>query len=526
MKKTVKINLSVIVFNLDEDAYQELKNYLDSIISRFRDMEEGNEIIADIESRIAEIFQTKINEKKQVITIRDVNDVIAIMGRPEDFYDSETMEGEPSTGKEEYSWKRHRRLYRDPDNAILGGVAAGLAAYFGIEAWIIRLLLVILTFPLQVILIVYIILWIVVPKAETAAQKLEMRGEKVTVSNIEKTIKEEYESVKENVKRVKQSKEYKKTRNVLDEIFHALGQIILVVLKLILFIIGIGLIIAGITAIMGLTSVFFFRHALFPLDIWPPVHVYPLAEMFNFLSSPETITLFSFALFMAIFIPVIALIYGGIKLIFRFKANDKVIGLTGLVLWLLSVIFLVTIPLYEGSDFATTGLRSESNYLDPFNSDTLRLCMNNEPGIEGFREEWYDEDNDEWHIISDENKMYGKVDLDIESSGNEQFEVIVKKSSKGRSRVRAIENAENTTYRYIQDDGTLILDPYFSLSKVFKWRSPETEVVMKIPEGKYIYLDKNTKYFLDDIEDMPHSRIHEAAGKTLQLKDGEIMISD
>jgi len=526
MKKTIKINLSGIVFNLDEDAYQELKNYLDSISSRFRDMEEGNEIISDIESRIAEIFQTKVNEKKQVITIKDVNDVIAIMGRPEDFYDAETMEAEPSAGREEYSRKRQRKLYRDPDNAILGGVAAGLAAYFGIEPWIIRLLLVILTFPIQVIPIIYIILWIVVPKAETAAQKLEMRGEKVTVSNIEKTIKEEYEGVKENVKRVKQSKEYKKTRNVLDEIFHVLGQIILVFFKIILFIIGIAFIIAGITAIMGLTSVFFFRHALFPIDFWPPVHLYPLGEMFSFLSDPGAITLFSFTLFMAIAIPVIALIYGGIKLIFKFKANDKAIGLTGLVLWLLSVIFLVTMLVYEGSNYATTGQKSEGEFLTPFDSDTLSLYMHNDPDIKGFRKEWYDEDEDAWHVISDESKIYGKIDLDIELSDDEQFEVVVKKMSQGRTRISAMVNTENTSYRYTQNGATLILDPYFSLSKAIKWRSPATEVVLKVPEGKYVHLDKNTKYFLDDVEGIPYSKVHQTAGKTLQVKNGEITISD
>lgn len=526
MKKTVKINLSGIVFNLDEDAYQELKSYLDSIISRFRDMEEGNEIISDIESRIAEIFQTKVSDKKQVITLDDVNEVIAIMGRPEDFYDAETMEPDTTLGKEDYSRKRHRKLYRDPDNAILGGVAAGLAAYFGIEAWIIRLLLVILTFPIQVIPIIYIILWIVVPKAETAAQKLEMRGEKVTVSNIEKTVKEEYDTVKENMKRVQHSKEYKRTKSVFAEIFHVLGQIILVFLKIILIIIGISFIIAGIAAIMGLTSVFFFRHALFPVDIWPPIHIYPLGDMFHFLSDPGAITLFSFALFMTIAIPIIALIYGGIKLIFRFKANDRAIGLTGLVLWLLSVIFLITLFVYEGSNFATSGQRSEGEYLEPFDSDTLRLSMHNDPGIKGFREEWYDEDDDEWYIISDETKIYGKIDLDIEFSDDKQFEVIVKKRSQGRSRISAIVNAENTSYRFTQDGATLILDPYFSLSKVYKWRSPETEILLRVPEGKYICLDNNTKYFLDDIEALPASQVQNAAGKTLIMKEGDISISD
>ncbi len=200
MKTTVKINLSGQIFNLDDDAYQALKNYLDAISQRFRDTEEGAEIISDIESRIAELFQTKINDKKEVITIEDVNDIIAIMGQPEDFLEEDGMDG--ASGGSYSKGKKSKKYYRDMDNAIAGGVCSGLGAYFGIENWLMRLLWVIFFFATGggVLLILYIVLWIAVPKAVTAAEKLEMRGEKVTVSNIEKTVKEEYETVKENVK--------------------------------------------------------------------------------------------------------------------------------------------------------------------------------------------------------------------------------------------------------------------------------------------------------------------------------------
>ena len=107
MKTTVKINLSGQIFNLDDDAYQVLKNYLDAISKRFRDMEEGAEIIADVEARIAELFQSKINEKKEVITIEDVNDVIAIMGQPEDYLD-----GEEEAGTAYRNGRKSKKYYR------------------------------------------------------------------------------------------------------------------------------------------------------------------------------------------------------------------------------------------------------------------------------------------------------------------------------------------------------------------------------------------------------------------------------
>ena len=200
MKTTIKINLSGQIFTLDEDAYQVLKDYLDSISKRFRDTEEGIEIIGDIESRIAELFQEKISEKKQVITIEDVRNIISIMGTPEDILDEDEA-AEEEQSRRSANGKKTRKLYRDPDNMAIGGVCSGLGAYFGIENWLMRLLWVILFFATGggLIFILYIVLWIAVPKAMTVAEKLEMRGEKVTVSNIEKTIKEEYETVKENV---------------------------------------------------------------------------------------------------------------------------------------------------------------------------------------------------------------------------------------------------------------------------------------------------------------------------------------
>jgi phage shock protein PspC (stress-responsive transcriptional regulator) len=481
-------------------------------------MKEGNEIISDIEARIAEIFQSKVSEKKEVITIEDIREVISIMGKPEDFYEAEDEDFDDSSSKKtDYSRKENRKLYRDPENAILGGVAAGLAAYFGIEAWIVRLLLVILTFPLQVIPIIYIVLWIVLPKAITSAQRLEMRGEKVTVSNIEKSVKEEYESVKENVKRVSQSKEFEKTRNVFGEIFHVMGQILLFIVKFILIVIGIAFVIAGITALIGIGSLVFFRYNLFAPDVWPIIHGLPFTTFFHGLSDPGTFTLFGFALFLVIAIPIVAIIYGGIKLVFRFKANDKTVGLAGLVLWLLSLICIATIIAYEGTDSKASGQTTESDYLAPFSSDTLMVYMQKDPGIENFQYDWYYTDNEDWHTISDAEKTYGKIKIDVTFTDEKKFEIITEKISYGNFKIAGIINAENIIYRFTQDGNKLILDPYFSLKKIHPWNSPETEINIRVPEGKYIYLDETTQYFLDDIEGFDAEDSKAAAGKVLPV---------
>ena len=199
MKKAIKINLSGIIFHIDEDAYEKLKHYLDTISSYFSDKQESSEIIGDIEARIAELFQERVTQENQVIDLELVNEVINIMGNPEDIADSsEENVGGSSSFHETY--ERSRRFYRDPENSVIGGVCGGLGAYFGIDPLIFRLLFVIFFFAGGASILVYLILWIAIPKAETAAQKLQMHGERVNVSNIEKKVREEYDSVKDNVK--------------------------------------------------------------------------------------------------------------------------------------------------------------------------------------------------------------------------------------------------------------------------------------------------------------------------------------
>jgi len=200
MKKPLTINLSGMVFHIDNDAYEKLKIYLDSIENHFANEEERREILADIETRIAEIFQGKINDNKQIITEKDVDEVIEIMGDPEEFGDvANGKEGGSKKGK--YTTSGYRRLYRDTENRILGGVCSGMGAYFRIDPLILRILFVIAFLGFLSGLLIYIILWIVIPEAKTTAQKLEMKGEPVTISSIGKAVKEEFENVKKNIKK-------------------------------------------------------------------------------------------------------------------------------------------------------------------------------------------------------------------------------------------------------------------------------------------------------------------------------------
>ena len=195
MKITVSINLGGYSFNIDEDAYTELKRYLKNLELHFAGEESSSEILSDIETRMAELFRLKLTAFKHVITIEDVRDVIAVLGEPEDISDNEG----PTT-KEKFSSPGAHRMYRDPDHRIIGGVCAGMGAYWDIEPWIIRIIFFALALGGGLGILIYLILYIVLPEAKTTAQKIEMKGDPVNIHNIKESVKNEFNNVRKNMK--------------------------------------------------------------------------------------------------------------------------------------------------------------------------------------------------------------------------------------------------------------------------------------------------------------------------------------
>ncbi|MBE0677828.1 MAG: PspC domain-containing protein [Bacteroidales bacterium] len=192
MKVTVNVNLGGYPFNVDEDAYERLRQYMKSLEKEFSGESSASEIMTDIEGRIAELFKMRLNSYKQVITMRDVEEVMAILGSPEVISGSGTTEEPPP--------RSQRRMYRDPDRRVFGGVCAGISAYLNWDPLIMRIIFAVLILPGGFGLGLYLILWIVLPEAKTTAQKLEMRGDPVTIENIKDSVKEEFETVKKKMK--------------------------------------------------------------------------------------------------------------------------------------------------------------------------------------------------------------------------------------------------------------------------------------------------------------------------------------
>jgi len=195
MKKTLNINIKGIIFYLDEDAYTKLNAYLEEIKTHFRNKKGQEEIINDIENRIVELFQQKLNDKKQVIVIADVEEIIGIMGHPVDFDEDSEEELTSQLNRQ----KGKKRLFRNIDDRMLGGVCSGLGSYFNIDATVVRIIFLLALFIGGSSILVYLVLWIVIPPARTVSDRLEMQGDPVTISNIEKAFKEEMNEIKDKL---------------------------------------------------------------------------------------------------------------------------------------------------------------------------------------------------------------------------------------------------------------------------------------------------------------------------------------
>ncbi len=536
MKKAIKINLSGIIFHIDDDAYEKLKTYLDTIGRHFSNKQESKEIIDDIESRIAELFQERISEENQVITLEIVDEVIDIMGNPEEIADS----GEESNGKSTFheSYTANKRLYRDPENSVIGGVCGGLAAYFSIDPVIFRLLFVIFFFAGGASILVYIILWIVLPKAETAAQKLEMRGEKVNVSNLEKKIREEYDTVKENVKEgvskakesvskakesVSRSREnisrprdpgtYKRPERHSSDFFDVLGKVILLFVKVILIIIGTSLVIAGIGLLIGLITLPFVGIHVFPFESYN----FSLGDLLIPFTDPVSVTLLVIAITLLILIPIAAMIYGLVKLIFNLKTRNRGLNIGAMTLWIVSLFLIIGIVAIESSHYSDSGRDSFSQELYP-GSDTLFITVN-ESQVDYLDDESIIDLDSRWYLLEDAEAFYGRIFLDIEKARGDDFMIEIEKESKGRTWERANENATNIDYSFRTRENSLVLDPYFSVDLENKWRFPRVKATVRVPEGKVVVLERETRDILEGVRNVDHLSDWNMAGKSWKMTE-------
>lgn len=242
MKKTVTINLAKTVYNIDEDAYIQLQEYFEKLKSHFQHLKDAEEILEDIESRVAELFNERLRYGMQVIGIKDVEEIIGIMGNPTDFEEA-SSENEQMNTEESFvdsnsnatsNDKKKKRLYRDTETGYIGGVCSGLSQYADIDIVYVRLIFILMLF-IKIGFPIYIIGWLIIPRAKTTAQKLEMQGIEPTIDNIKQHIQENLEKLADKTEKELKSE---RTKNFIQQVGESVVNLIQTAAKVLMALIG------------------------------------------------------------------------------------------------------------------------------------------------------------------------------------------------------------------------------------------------------------------------------------------------
>ena len=502
MKKTFTINIRGIIFHIDEDAFDKLSNYLNSIKSCFNNSEGKDEIISDIEARIAEMLQAKISDNKQVITIEDISEIIAVMGEPEQI----GAENGAQTKSNYSSTETRKRLYRDPENKVLGGVCGGIGAYFNIDPIWIRVAFVVISFFGGSGLLLYIILWVIIPQAITTKERLEMRGEPINISNIEKSIREEIDGLKNRLNNLKDEAKSTYSRNVRNyhprtavekilDFFLTIGRYFV---RTIAVIIGIVFIMVGIFLVIGLITSFIKTNDVIWISTMGISNFSIPVFLKLFIVSPSQITLALIGLGLFIGIPLIMLVYNGIKMIFGYRSKRRFIGISSFTLWFGGLILCLIVSLSILSSFSHKLVVPKKTELVQPKNNLLKVYMNKKTLIDSISDEETKFNIGQWNFISSNGKnfRFGLPELRIVSSENENYQFLVYYSSKGSTNEEAKEHINKIEYKFSQNDTSLILDPYYLLSGNEKWRNQNIKIVIKVPHWKVIYLSPETSSIL------------------------------
>jgi phage shock protein PspC (stress-responsive transcriptional regulator) len=524
MKKTLTVNISGVVFHIDEDAYNVLHDYLQSIKKHFAREEGGDEIVSDIEARIAEMLRERIGDERQVITIDDIEEVIRVIGMPEEF--GEAFTGETGAQQSTFKGKAPKRLYRDPENSILGGVCGGLGAYFHTDPVWFRLAFVVLSIPgIGSPLLVYVVLWIVIPEARTAAERLEMRGERVNISNIEKSIKEEISNLKDKFNEFTREakRTYKKKsaahRPDIQQVEHAVHQIIHVFVRVILVFLGFIFSIIGLALILSFLVLFFgFGYDFFVFD--SEVAYVSISRLIDlFVGSVGSSLLFRTSFLLMIGIPIAMLLYAGVKLIFRLE-RTRYVGLAALNIWIISILISSFYGFRIFRDFSHKGFVEEKTRIEVPAGNVLNISSNSDDTFDRIVRfgDYLEIDETNIMLTSDEEHLfYGIPSVEFVCSSNDNSEIRVFSYARGKNTFLAEERAGRTLYQYEINHGNIFMDPYFKLPYHEVWREQEVNIMIVVPEGTILQIGENMRPIINDRR---HSAYRLAGDTWLMTKNG------
>ncbi|EKT3966643.1 PspC domain-containing protein [Flavobacterium psychrophilum] len=503
MNKTVNMNLGGFFFHIDEDAYQKLNRYFDAI-KKSLSSDGREEIMNDIESRVSELFSEKLTGAKQVISLKEVDDVIAVMGQPEDYKIEDEAPRQPNYN---YASSGSRKLYRDKENGIIGGVLAGLGYYFGIDKVWLRLIMLVLLLSFGTGFLLYIILWIVMPEAVTTTEKLEMQGEPINISNIEKKVKEEFENLSEKFKNADVnfkdgmdtvSEKVKifsndfsdKMKSNSSRVGSNLGDVIISILGIFAKFLGALIVMVASISLLG-----FFVASIVMLFS----STMPDSFALNYISTPiglETPLWIQGILFLLVFgIPFFFLLILGLKLLVtNLKSIGSIAKYSLLSLWIIALAILIALGIKEATQLAFDGKVVQKQSINISPTDTLFVKFKNN--------DFYSKDidnHDDFRLMQDE---HGK---EIVYSNNVSIEIMptdeklpylqIEKLANGKTPDEAQKRAEKIIYNLKIEGNKLILDNYLLHNVKNRFRDQRVALFLYLPKGTYLKPDSSLRRY-------------------------------
>lgn len=498
MNKTIIININGTVFHIEEQAYELLKEYMTDVKRHFFNSADSLEITTDIENRIAEMLnEILVREGRQAVIDQDINYVIEQMGSVKDF---EYAEENDTTGFEEPAFTGaagSRRLFRNPDDHLVGGVCAGIANYFDVQSVWIRLFFTIAFVFFGTGLFLYIILWIILPKAVTRADKMAMKGEPLDLQGFKRNFEAEMSSVSDRIAGLKHEGRpfVYKTRDFVSDFFHHLfvffGGAGKVLVKLLGLAVILGCVAGIIAVVIGLGATWFFGGNNFSLP----------DSFFNY----EHINQVRAAVALIAIIPLTAIIIVVASLMFSTASLNRSAGITLLVVWLSSLAVLAYHAARAAAEFRDSASFTQTINLKPSKNQVYYLQLNEAMFLthddsvrlkikDKFRNMILTDDDDRHEM--EPRSMH----IEIEKSDLSYPVLVQEFSARGYDYDAALENARNTRYMFVQQDSVLKFDRRLRRLNNSGWHNEEVRLTLRIPLNATVMISGQVNQYTPNYE--------------------------
>lgn len=516
MNKTVNINIGGLFFHIDEDAYQKLSRYFDAIKRSLSNSSGKDEIMKDIEMRVAELLTEKQKSDKHVINNKDVDEVIVVMGQPEDYRIDD--DGTETKSEPFFANAGRKKLYRDKDRGLIGGVCTGLGHYFGVEAVWIKIIFLLLAFT-SFGVIAYLILWIATPKAVTTSEKLEMTGEPVTISNIEKKVREEFESVSNKFKNANYDEMGNQVKTGAERVAGGLGDVIMKVFGAFAKVLGAIILVFSAMSLAGLfIGLFTFGTTSFIDAPWQRY-----VDAVNYTDIP--LWAFGLLTFLAIGIPLFFFLLLGLKLLVaNMKSLGAAVKYSLLAIWIFSVGALVVIGIQQSTESAFEGkvVTKETINIQP--TDTLKIKF---VSNDFFSKNVYEHEDFVFTQDSAKNEVIysNKISFEIKSTDKAQPYLQIEKLADGKSFDEANKRAEKIKYGFKVVGNQLLLDNFLLTEMASKYRNQNVELYLYLPKGTLFVANETVQHF-DESDNTFFNLHHSSDNYTYKVEENKVKCLD